>query len=85
VAVELLSDPGKTVNFVPLLVINDEKVLIGNPEVKEANVVATVIDADKQAEKVTAIRYKAKKRVKKVHGHRQHQTILEIKQITQKP
>ncbi len=81
VKVELLHTEEKSVTFEPLLVIDGDTVSIGTPSVAKAVVTADVVDADKQADKVTAIRYKAKKRVHKVHGHRQHQTILRIKSI----
>ncbi len=81
VKVELLKEPGKSVSFVPLMVIDGETVQIGVPSVDKAKVTAEVLEADVQADKVTAIRYKAKKRVRKVRGHRQHQTILKITKI----
>ncbi|HSX37083.1 MAG TPA: 50S ribosomal protein L21 [Patescibacteria group bacterium] len=82
VTVELLKDTGKTVSFEPLLVIDGESVAIGTPLVDKAKVSAEVMEADVQADKVTSIRYKAKKRVHKVRGHRQHQTILKITKIS---
>lgn len=81
VKVELLGDAGKTVAFEPLLVIDGETTTVGTPTVAKVSVTAEVLEADKQADKVTAIRYKAKKRVHKVHGHRQHQTILKVTKI----
>jgi len=82
VTVELLSEAGKTVNLEPLLVIDDQKIIVGTPVAKGLTVSAEVIDADIKADKVTAIRYKAKKRVHKLHGHRQHQTTLKITKIS---
>lgn len=79
--VELLKESGKSVTFEPLLVIDGESAQIGLPTVAKATVTAEILEADKQADKVTAIRYKAKKRVHKVHGHRQHQTIIKITKI----
>lgn len=79
--VELIKDAGKTVNFIPLLVIDGEKTTIGTPEVSGVKVSAEVIEADLQADKVTSIRYKAKKRVHTVRGHRQRQTHLKITKI----
>lgn len=76
--VELIQDSGKSLKFVPLLVINDEAVEIGKPMLDTISVTAEIIEQDKQADKVTAIRYKAKKRVHKVRGHRQHQSVLKI-------
>lgn len=81
VEVELLSDSGKTVSFDPLLVIDGDSVKVGTPKVDEVKVTAEVVEGDVQADKVTAIRYKAKKRVHKVRGHRQHHTVLKITKI----
>lgn len=80
--VELLHLEGKTATFEPLLVIDGETVSVGVPIVEKAKVTAEIVAADVQADKVTAIRYKAKKRVHKVHGHRQHQTTIKITKIT---
>lgn len=79
--VELLGQQDKTVSFEPLLVIDGGAVTVGTPAVKGAKVTAEVIAADVQADKVLGVRFKAKKRVHKVHGHRQHQTVLKITQI----
>ncbi len=79
--VELLKTEGKTADFVPLLVIDGEKTTVGTPEVKGAKVSVEIIDNDVQADKVTAIRYKAKKRVHKVRGHRQRHTVIKVKKI----
>lgn len=79
--VELIKGAGKSLTFVPLLVIDGDKVTVGTPEVSAAKVTAEVVAADAQADKVTSIRYKAKKRVHTVKGHRQHQTHLKITKI----
>lgn len=79
--VELLPTEGKTATFVPLLVIDGEKTTVGTPEVSGVKVTAEVVEADKMSDKVTAIRYKAKKRVHKVRGHRQHHAIIKISKI----
>lgn len=81
ITVELLHDLGKTINFDALLVIDGDTVKVGAPTVDKAVVTAEVVSEDVKADKVTAIRYKAKKRVHKVHGHRQHQTVLKITKI----
>lgn len=82
ISVELLNSDAKKSTFVPLLVINDDNVSVGGPEVKGASVTADIIEADKKDDKVTSIRYKAKKRVKKVRGHRQRKTEIKITKIT---
>ena len=84
IEVELLADAKKTADFVPLLVIVGEKTTVGTPEVKGAKVTADVVEQDIQTDKVTSIRYKAKKRVNKTRGHRQRKTVLKIKAITSK-
>lgn len=80
--VERLADSDKSVKFDALLVIDGDKVSVGAPLVGGASVTATVVDAEAKAGKVTAIRYKAKKRVHKLHGHRQLQTVLKIDKIS---
>jgi large subunit ribosomal protein L21 len=81
IEVELLKDPAKSVVFKPLLVLDDQKVTIGKPAVEASKVEAQLVEADKQGDKVVSIRYKAKKRVRKVQGHRQRHTILKISKI----
>src|SRR5579884_1037288 len=82
IKVELLSQAADQPEFEALLIIDGDNVAIGRPFVDKAKVTAEVLVADEKADKVTAIRYKAKKRVRKVHGHRQHQTVLKIKKIS---
>lgn len=82
ISVELLKGDSKSVSFEPLLVIDGDKATVGAPLVAKASVTAEVINADVQADKVTSIRYKAKKRVHTVRGHRQHQTTLKITSIS---
>ena len=79
--VELLKLEGKTATFEPLLVIDGDNVSVGTPTVAGAKVSAEIVEADMQADKVMSIRYKAKKRVHKVRGHRQHLSSLKITKI----
>lgn len=78
--VELIKTSDKKVEFKPLLTIDGDKIEVGTPEVT-AKVTAEIVEQEVKADKVTAIRYKAKKRVKKVHGHRQRYTKLKIAKI----
>jgi large subunit ribosomal protein L21 len=80
--VELVKEDGKSIKFEPLMIIDGDQVQIGNPTVAKANVLADIIESDIQTDKVTSIRYKAKKRVHKVRGHRQHKTVLKISKIS---
>ncbi|HJQ08625.1 MAG TPA: 50S ribosomal protein L21 [Candidatus Saccharimonadales bacterium] len=81
IEVELLHADSKSVSFEPLLVIDGDTVTVGAPNVDKIKVSADVVSEDIKGDKVTAIRYKAKKRVHKVRGHRQHHTIIKITKI----
>jgi large subunit ribosomal protein L21 len=80
IEVELLQAE-KTVEFEPLMIIDGEKSLVGAPFVKGAKVTADIVEQNVKADKVMAIRYKAKKRVHTVRGHRQQHTQLKIVKI----
>lgn len=80
--VELLHADGKTASFEPLMVIDGEQVQVGTPYVDKAKVSAEIVNEDIKADKVTSIRFEAKKRVHKVRGHRQHLTEIKITKIT---
>lgn len=77
--IELIKDE-KTTSFEPLLIIDGDKIFVGKPVVDGVKVTADIV-GEVRGEKITAIRYKAKKRVKKVHGHKQHLTQIKIKKI----
>jgi len=80
--VELLKATGNSVEFEPLLVIDGSKVQVGKPKVTGAKVTAKITEQALKTDKVMAIRYKAKKRVHKVHGHRQQKTKITISAIS---
>jgi len=81
IEVELLHSDDKKVTFEPLLVIDGDTVTVGAPHVAKATVSAEVVADEVKADKVTSIRYKAKKRVHKVRGHRQQHTVLKVTKI----
>jgi large subunit ribosomal protein L21 len=81
VDVELLHSDDKKVSFEPLLVIDGDAVAVGAPTVAKVKVSAEVVADEVKADKVTSIRYKAKKRVHKVRGHRQQHTQIKITKI----
>ena len=81
IEIELIDDE-KVTSFEPLLVIDGDKTTVGTPTVTGAKVSAEIVDQDIQGDKVIAIRFKAKKRVHKIHGHRQHHTRLKITKIS---
>lgn len=82
IEVDLLSTDKKTVTFEPLLVFDDKEIKVGKPTVEGAKVTAEIVEVDQKADKVTSIRYKAKKRVRKVHGHRQRHAVIKISSIS---
>jgi len=80
-SVELVGDE-KTLKFEPLMIIDGEKIQVGQPVVKGAVVEAKVLEESVKDDKVIAIRYKSKKRVNKKRGHRQQHSIIEITKIS---
>jgi len=76
-------EEGKSVEFDEVLMIADEDkgiVKIGRPFINGAKVVAKALGEGK-GDKVTIVKFKAKKRYKKKQGHRQMFTEVEIEQI----
>ena len=72
---------GEEVSFDEVLLLERNKRLsIGSPTVKGTKVIAKVLE-NKKSKKVIAFKYKAKKRYKLKKGHRQHYTLVEIKEI----
>lgn len=82
VEVELLHSDDTKITFEPLLVIDGDAITVGAPSVEKVKVTAEVVADNVKADKVMAIRYKAKKRVHKVRGHRQRHTQIKITKIT---
>jgi large subunit ribosomal protein L21 len=82
IVVNYLNSSSDEVKFKPLAVWEDKSISIGQPEVEGSVVSAKVDNAMQKGDKVVSIRYKAKKRVKTVRGHRQLETKLSIKKIS---
>ncbi|MBI1952115.1 50S ribosomal protein L21 [Candidatus Saccharibacteria bacterium] len=72
----------KKPEFEALLVIDGENISVGTPSVAGVKVTAEVTEAEVKADKVIAIRYKAKKRVDTRRGHRQKLTRIKITKIS---
>lgn len=79
--VDLLPEGTKELTLDALLVIDGDKTTVGTPTVKGVKVAARVTEDLVKADKVIAIRYKAKKRVHKQMGHRQKYSRIEITSI----
>ncbi len=78
---KLKGKEGSEINFTDVLLIQKEKeTIIGKPIIKDAKVVAKILEQGK-GKKIIIFKYKAKKRYKKKAGHRQPFTGIEIKDI----
>jgi large subunit ribosomal protein L21 len=79
--VDLLEPAQQNAGFEALLVINGDDVAVGAPTVSGVKVSADIVEQSVKGDKVVAIRYKPKKRVRKVRGHRQRHTVIKITKI----
>lgn len=72
---------GDTVKFENVLMVTDgDKTNCGAPLVKGATVVGKITDQFRSP-KILVLKYKRRKNHKKMMGHRQHQTTVEISKI----
>lgn len=75
-------EEGKEITFDKVLFLSDgKKVTVGIDTVKGAKVKATVIGHGK-SKKILVFKYKAKKNERKMRGHRQPYTKIQIEKIT---
>lgn len=81
--VDRLADDTKTVEVEPLMVFDDKTATVGTPVVKGASVKAKVVEEVK-GDKIQVMKFKAKKRVKNMTGHRQKYSKIEIQSISAK-
>lgn len=79
--VDLLPEGQKELKLDAMLVIDGDKTLVGTPTVKDAKVIATVVEREVKGDKIRVIRYKSKKRVHKEIGHRQKYSEIKITSI----
>ena len=68
---------GDEVKLDVLMLVDGDKVTNGNPLVKNAEVIAEVLEHGKE-DKVVVFKYKAKKNYRRKQGHRQPFTALKI-------
>jgi ribosomal protein L21 len=68
---------GDKINLDVMMVVDGDKVTNGNPLVKDAEVIAEVLEQGKE-DKVVVFKYKAKKNYRRKQGHRQPFTALKI-------
>lgn len=73
-------EAGENVTFDQVLVVNNGKLVVGNPTVAGATVTASVVKEGK-AKKIIVYRYKRKTGYHKKKGHRQQFTQVKIEKI----
>ena len=79
---KLDAEPGSEIELGQVLMVSDEgTVKTGRPLVEGARVVARVLAQDRD-HKIVVFKYKPKKRVRKLVGHRQRFAEIRIEKIT---
>jgi len=78
--VDLVDSAAKALEFEPLLVVDGATITVGTPVVAGVKVTATVV-GEVKGEKIKVLKFKAKKREKKLTGHRQRYTQIKISAI----
>lgn len=79
--VDKLAEDAKTLDLEPLMLIDGDASKVGAPTVAGAKVTAKVVEPVVAGDKIQVIRFKSKKRVKTINGHRQKYTKIEIGKI----
>lgn len=79
--VDRLPDGTKELTLEPLMLFDDKDVQLGTPQVSGIKIKAKVVEDEVKGDKLQIIRYKSKKRVHKLTGHRQKYSRIEISNI----
>lgn len=82
--VDRLPDGTKELSLDALMLFDDKTATVGAPTVSGVTIKAKVVEDEVKGEKLRIIRYKSKKRVHKVTGHRQQYSRIEIGTIGKK-
>jgi large subunit ribosomal protein L21 len=78
---DLIDQTDKEIVFSKVLLVNDGKnVKVGDPDVEGASVEGEIVKNIKD-EKVSGVKFHAKKHYKRNLGHRQQYSVVKIKQI----
>jgi large subunit ribosomal protein L21 len=78
----LLAEKGSKIELDKVLLVADsDKVIVGNPRVEGAKVLAEVVEEDRD-DKIIVFKYKRKVRYRRKLGHRQWYSRLAIKEIS---
>lgn len=79
--VDRIDEATKELTLEPLMVFDGNDVKVGAPIVKGASVKVTVVEEIK-GKKLQIVKFESKKRVKKITGHRQKHTKIEVAKIS---
>lgn len=71
---------GDTVELNEVLMVGGEKVAIGTPLLPSASVIGKIVEQGKD-KKVLVFKHKRRKNYRKLNGHRQPRTVLQIEKI----
>ena len=73
-------DPGSSVEFDPILVVDDDGKAHVGKDLSKARVVARLL-GDKKGDKVRVFKYRPKSGYRRSQGHRQLMTLLEVEEV----
>jgi large subunit ribosomal protein L21 len=74
------AEPGSSVTFDRVVLAGDDNVVVGTPLIEGAKVTGSVVRQGK-GKKILVFKYKPKKRVRKLVGHRQRFAEVKIEKI----
>ena len=77
-------DPGSSVEFEPILIVDDDGKAHHGKGLSKARVTATLL-GDKKGDKVRVFKYRPKSGYRRTQGHRQLMTLLEVEEVRLSP
>jgi large subunit ribosomal protein L21 len=77
-------DPGSSIEFEPILVVDDEGKAHHGKDLAKAKVVAKLV-GDKKGDKIKVFKYRPKSGYRRTQGHRQMLTLLEVEEVGLSP
>jgi large subunit ribosomal protein L21 len=77
-------DPGSSVEFEPILVVDDDGKAHHGKALSKAKVTAKLL-GDKRGDKVRVFKYRPKSGYRRTQGHRQLMTLLEVEEVALSP
>jgi large subunit ribosomal protein L21 len=78
---KLAAEAGENVRFADILMIGGEKVTIGSPFIKDAVVLAEIVEQTRSATTIHYVKRRRKHSSQRKKGHRQHLTLVRVTDI----